>query len=386
MRGMRAAAILIAAFALSACVGARPDDGVCTGSPDQSASAYGASVASAMQQKWGKTKPREHVSILVLSGGGAWGAYGAGFLNGWSGRAPTLGNPRPSFDVVTGVSTGAIIATFAFIGPDYDSTLAAAYRGRASSDIFESRSYLSLPFWNSFNDPKPLERGLMQALSDAAIARLAEAYAHRRSLWAGAVNFDSGHFTEFDLTSLAASLSAAEARNAIKDRLMAASAIPGFFPPRFIGHCMYMDGGVRENLFISQIGDAVKATIGPHAERENSKVDIYAILNGNISPSPRQTGNTLVDIGIRGFELASDQIQLASLREIFDYAKANGFHLYWTSAEDLVVHDGDKVVEGRCSAPSAMTDQFNADFTACLFDKAKEKAETAPSPWRTDRP
>jgi hypothetical protein len=384
MRTLRALAVLIAAFTLSACVDTRPDGETCTAA-DESV-AYGASVASAIQQKWHDARPREHVSILVLSGGGAWGAYGAGFLTGWTARPVSLGGTRPVFDVVTGVSTGAIIGTFALLGPDYDSTLAEAYRGRGSHDLFESRSYLSLPFWNSFNDPKPIEQGLRLTLNDDALARLKDAYLHSRSLWAGAVNFDSGHFTEFDLTALAAGMPPDQARTAIIDRLMAASAVPGFFPPRFIDHCMYMDGGVRENLFISQIGHAIRDAMGPQASRANAQVDIYAIVNGNMAPSPRRTGNTLVDIGIRGFELASDQIQLASMREIYDYAKTNGFHLYWTSADDVVIHDGDKQVEGRCSAPRGMKDQFDGPFTACLFDKAKEKAETARAPWRTDRP
>ncbi|HEV2561457.1 MAG TPA: patatin-like phospholipase family protein [Rhizomicrobium sp.] len=386
MRTLRALAVLIAAFALTACVDARPNDDICTASSEGTPSAYGASVASALQEKWRNAKTRERVSILVLSGGGAWGAYGAGFLNGWSARPASLGGTRPVFDVVTGVSTGAVIGTFALLGPDYDSTLEQAYRGRGSHDLFESRSYLSLPFWNSFNDPKPIEQGLTQTLNDETIARLKDAYLHSRSLWAGAVNFDSGHFTEFDLTALAAGMPPDQARKAIIDRLMAASAVPGFFPPRFIDHCMYMDGGVRENLFISQIGQAIKEAMGPKAAHASAQVDIYAIVNGNMSPSPRRTGDTLIDIGIRGFELASDQIQLASMREIYDYAKANGFHLYWTSADDVVIHDGDKVVEGRCSAPRGMKDQFDGPFTACLFDKAKEKAETAPLLWRTDRP
>jgi len=130
----------------------------------------------------------------------------------------------------------------------------------------------------------------------------------------------------------------------------------------------------------------VGAAIGPHPASSAATVNIYAIVNGNVVPSPRLTGNTLFDVGVRSFELAADQIQLASLREIYDYAKTKGFQLYWTSADNVVIHQGDTHFEGKCSAPTAMADQFDAKFTACLFDKAKEKAETAPSPWRTDRP
>jgi predicted acylesterase/phospholipase RssA len=382
-------AILATAFALSACVGERPDGAMCP-APSQKdvlAPAYGASIASAMQGKWdipaGRT--REHVDILVLSGGGAWGAYGAGFLNGWSARDASLGGARPQFDVVTGVSTGAIIAPFALLGPDYDATLKLAYRGVASEDLFERRSILGLPFWNSFNDPKPIEQGLYNTLTDPAIAGLAKAYAQRRSLWAGAVNFDSGGFTEFNLTALAQDLPADKARQAIVTRMMAASAIPGYFPPRFIDGCMYMDGGVRENLFVSQIGGAIDAAIGSWRARKDAVVDIYAIVNGPMAPRRHLTDNTLVDVGIRGFELAADQIQIASLREVYDYAHANGFNLYWTSADDVIAPDAPNDGQ-RCKAPTTTTDQFDAAFTACLFDAGQNKAQTSATPWRTDRP
>ncbi len=385
---MRAFILIVAGFMLSACVGARPDDAMCPASALAPTPGYPDSIALVMKGKWiiPPGQPRQHVDILALSGGGAWGAYGAGFLTGWSERTPSLGDPRPTFDIVTGVSTGAIIAPFALLGPDYDSTLVQAYRGTTSDDLFRRRSILGLPFWNSFNTPQPIEDGLNLTLTDAAIAGLAKAYAERRSLWAGAVNFDSGRFTEFDLTALAANLPPPQARVAIVDRLMAASAIPGFFPPRFINGCMYMDGGVRQNLFISQIGGAIDATIGGLQPKNHADVNIYAIVNGTMSPSRHLTDNTLVGVGIRGFELASDQIQIGSLREIYDYAHAKGFHLYWTTADDVVAHDGEKDTYGRCSAPTAMTDQFEADFTRCLFDAAKKKAATDPTPWRTDRP
>jgi Patatin-like phospholipase len=378
--------LVAAAFLLSACVGARPPDAMCKA--ETNGQAYSASMANVLSSKWqsGPGAQRQHLDILVLSGGGAWGAYGAGFLDGWSKREAALGTPRPQFDVVTGVSTGAIIGTFALLGPDYDSVLEDAYRGTSSGDLFYRRSIFMLPFWNSFNDPEPIEDNLTRALSDDTIAKLAEAFRERRSLWAGAVNFDTGRFTEFDLTDLAAELPPDIARREIVDRLMAASAVPGFFPPRFIGGCMYMDGDVRQNLFVSEIGGAIDAAAGAKILPENTTVDIYAIVNGTTEPSQRLTDNTLIGVGVRGFELAFDQIQIASLREIYDYAKAKGFHLYWTSADDVVAIDNKPQTYDRCSAPKGETDQFNGQFTACLFDAARQKAETDAMPWRTDRP
>jgi hypothetical protein len=99
------------------------------------------------------------------------------------------------------------------------------------------------------------------------------------------------------------------------------------------------------------------------------------------------TDNTLVDIAIRGFGLAEAQIQLNSLRNVYDYAKEHGYGFYWTSADDVVDNLQDAHGhDGLCKVPKSSTDQFEATFTACLYDSALRKARDGASPWRTDRP
>ncbi|HVP83677.1 MAG TPA: patatin-like phospholipase family protein [Rhizomicrobium sp.] len=367
---------------LTACVGSRPDGAMCP-SVQSDTSAYGSALSALPMRS--DVPARSQVNILVLSGGGAWGAYGAGFLNGWSARYPQLGEPRPQFDVVTGVSTGAIIAPFALLGPDYDGRIADAFRGVSSDTLFRQRSVLGLPFWNSLKDPEPMRKEIAAALDDDAIVHLARAAAEHRSLWVGAVNFDSGAFTEFDLSQIAAAEPPDDARKAMVQRILAASAIPGYFPPRFIGGCMYMDGAVRENLFLAQIGDAIRSAMGGRTDRP-AVTNIYAIINGPMAPHPHLTDNTLVGVGVRGFEIAADQIQLASLREVYDYAKAHGYHFAWTSADDVIARPGEPPSADRCEAPETTTAQFTAVFTACLFDAGKRKAMAAPAPWRSNRP
>jgi hypothetical protein len=388
MRALRLSALLIAPLVLAACVGSRPQNAVCPAvAPGKAPPGFDASLTSMMNGKWNLPagQKREHVAILLLSGGGGWGAYGAGFLNGWSHRAPALGTPRPSFDVVTGVSTGAIIAPFALLGPNYDPVLEQRYRGVSSGDLFSGRSIFSLPFWNSLNDPGQLEKKLKQSLDDSTIAGLGAAAATGRSAWVGAVNFDSGEFSEFDLTAFAHGLQPEAARKAIVKRILAASAIPVFLPPRFIGGCMYMDGGVRENLFIAEIAQAIERSIGGWRALGEANVDLYAVINGPVKPLKHLTGNTLVAIGARGLDLGAEQIQLASLREVYDFAKKQGFTLHWTSADDVVTAPGisDPVL---CTPPVSANDGFEAGFTACLFDAGSRKAMSDPVPWRTDRP
>jgi hypothetical protein len=371
MRKVVGALALLLAVGLSACVGARPDGATCEVQDTQTAIHI--------------TRGAAHgpINILVLSGGGAWGAYGAGFLNGWSERYAGLGLRRPQFNAVTGVSTGAIIAPFALLGRDYDATLANAFRGVSSNGLFRQRAIAGLPFWNSLKDPEPMRRAIAAALDDRALDRLAAAASDQRVLFVGAVNFDSGAFTEFELTRLAATSPPGEAREAMLQRIMAASAVPGFFPPQFIGGCMYMDGAVRENVFLAGM---IKAAIGMPGMDEKPDVTIYTIVNGPLAPRPAQTENTLVGVGVRGFELAANQIQRDSLRAIHDYAALNGYRFLWTSAENAIVKPGEGPRPGRCAAPASITRQFSADFTACLFDAGKAQAMAAPNPWRSDRP
>jgi hypothetical protein len=384
----RALAFVLAILTLAGCAGSRPRDAVCpavaTGKalPD-----FDAAITSMMNGKWNlpKGQTRDHVSILLLSGGGGWGAYGAGFLSGWSQRAPSLDTPRPQFDVVTGVSTGAIMAPFALIGPSQDYLLERHYRGVASGDLFSGRSVFSLPFWNSLNTAGQLQDRLKEALDDRTVAALGDAAKQGRSAWVGAVNFDTGDFSEFDLTAFAGTLKPDAARKAIVKRIMAASAIPIYLPPKFIGGCMYMDGGVRENLFIAQIAQAIERSIGSWRALGETNVDIYAVINGPVKPLRLLTGNNLMAIGARGFDLGADQIQLASLREVYDFAHKNGFTLHWTSADDVVTEPG-KPQTALCTPPANVNDGFSAPFTGCLFDAGKRKAMADPTPWRTDRP
>jgi len=325
-------------------------------------------------------------AVLVLSGGGAWGAYGAGFLDGWAKRPQGVGDhwpSRPPFDVVTGVSTGAIMAPFALLGSGDDPKLQQAFRGVSGDDLFTSRSLLAFPWWNSLKDPNGLERQLRDALDNTTIADLKAAAAQHRTIWVGAVNFDTGKFTQFNLSALARDLPLAEAKEQIVDHIMASSAIPTFFPPRFIKGCMYMDGAVREDVFFTRRHDAV----GTAAGTKENRADVYVIENGPVEVQKILTDNTLLDIATRGFSLAESQIQLNSLRNVYDYAKEHGYGFYWTSADDVVGDPQDaRDQPGLCKFPKTPTDQFEATFTTCLYDSAMRKARDGASPWRTDRP
>jgi hypothetical protein len=144
-----------------------------------------------------------------------------------------------------------------------------------------------------------------------------------------------------------------------------------------------MDGGVRENVFVARMHDSIGT---PRGEKE-SRADVYVIENGPIEARKVLTDNTLLDIAARSFDLAETQMQLNSLRSVYDYAKEHGYGFYWTSADDLVAGlQGAQKGNELCKFPKTSVDQFEATFTTCLYDSALLKARDGNSPWRTDRP
>jgi predicted acylesterase/phospholipase RssA len=383
---LRIAFGLLLALWLSACATQRPVAATCPPAAEASPT-FDAAVDSVVTERWRDTvaTPHHRVAILVLSGGGAWGAYGAGFLEGWSHRraGPDDRWPgRPEFDVVTGISTGAIMAPFALVGSERDASLRTSFRGVSGDDLYSGSGLLGLLWGHSLKKPDGIERRLVAALDDETLAAMSKAAAEHRTVWVAAVNFDTGRFTEFDLSAMASSLPPDRARAQIVDRIMAASALPGLFPPRYIDGCMYMDGGVRRNVFVGPL----QRTADPAGEQP-SRADIYVIENGPVGTMPRLTGAGVRAIATRGYELTENQVELDSLRTIEAYARARGYGFYWTSADDVVHDPGDANPQGaRCAAPKTPADQFDAVFTACLYDAGLAKARDGAAPWRTDRP
>jgi predicted acylesterase/phospholipase RssA len=215
--------------------------------------------------------PRE---ILVLSGGGSYGAYSAGVLTGWT-RAGT----RPEFDVVTGVSTGALIAPFAFLGPKYDPELKRAYTEVRQRDVFTMRSVATIPFRDAVASSAPLRRMVEAAVTDEVMAAIAAEHNRGRRLYIGTTQLDTRKKVVWDLGAIAAA-GGKDARKIICDVLVASCSIPGVFPPVAIetgeGRAeLHVDGGVTATCFVpAQVLEAARAIPG------NDVAKLYVILAG----------------------------------------------------------------------------------------------------------
>ncbi|MEO1274706.1 MAG: patatin-like phospholipase family protein [Pseudomonadota bacterium] len=227
------------------------------------------------------TRPTE--TVLALSGGGADGAFGAGVLAGWGERGD-----RPEFDVVTGVSTGAIIGLFAFLGPDYDATLREFYTAYATDDLLEPAPFSALTGGSALSDTS-LYNSLIERFIDeeivAALAREAEA---GRILLIGTTNLDAARPVIWDVTAVARS-GHPEAITLIRDLVRASSAIPGLFPPVLIPSVtaagerfdeLHVDGGATEQVMLFSPAFSIKdvdRALGIEIDRT-----LYVIVNNTL--------------------------------------------------------------------------------------------------------
>jgi predicted acylesterase/phospholipase RssA len=162
------------------------------------------------------------VETLALSGGGPDGAFAAGLLAGW-----TEASDRPEFEIVTGVSVGALIAPFAFLGPNRDAELSSLMTGIRTEDVLDFRFFGALRGALGVADPAPLRRRLSAVVDNAMLADIARAHRDGRRLLVVTTNIDAARPVLWDMGAIAE----AGARQLFLDVLLASASIPGAFPP-----------------------------------------------------------------------------------------------------------------------------------------------------------
>jgi len=219
------------------------------------------------------------IVVLALSGGGSYGAFGAGVLAGWSQTGT-----RPEADVVTGVSAGALLATYAFLGPDYDKPAEEIYASITNQKVYERRDLLAIPFSASIANQTPLRKLMEEIITDTVIDSVAKERRERgRRLLVASTDLDNGRVVVWDLSSIATSTR--PDRNKIYiDALMASSAIPVFFEPVMISPepdspeqrlQLHVDGSLSTSVFIPSLEDASLKV----------PLKVYAIINSQMMES-----------------------------------------------------------------------------------------------------
>ncbi len=189
-------------------------------------------------------------TILALSAGGADGAFGAGVLAGW-----TASGTRPSFDVVTGVSTGALLSVLTFLGPQYDDLAKELYTTQTNDHIFKSRGLNGL-FSDSLYDNTPLKDQIEKYITVDLLAKVAAEDQKGRRLYVATTNLDAGQLVIWDMGEIALGGRSNPVQH-FQKVLRASAAVPGFFQPVYIKpqrgvqlRQAHVDGGVKNRSYM----------------------------------------------------------------------------------------------------------------------------------------
>lgn len=296
-------------------------------------------------------------AILALSGGGANGAYGAGLLVGWTERGD-----RPEFDIVTGVSTGALAAPYAFLGSDWDDELALAYSDGQTEGLLSWRSFAAFLSPGLFS-PRTLEALVEENVTPALLSKIAEEHRAGRRLFVATTNLDSGETVIWDMGLLA--LAGDEnALRLFRQVLLASASIPGVFPPVLIAGVtsdgmvrqeMHVDGGVNTPFLGVPEGLILSAEALPGWRGS----ELFIVVNGKLTQEYRQTRGSLPAVLARSYNSMSRASLRTSLAAQGAFARRNGVRVNVAA----IPHD----IEA-----SAL--DFNQDSMAALFQEGRSRA------------
>jgi predicted patatin/cPLA2 family phospholipase len=322
------------------------------------------------------------VDMLIVSGGGDWGAFGAGFLKGW-GTVPPGAMARPTFDAVTGVSTGALIAPFAFLGDEESiEKIVHLYRNPKKSWV-QKRRLRSILRSNSFAEVPGLERDLDKAMDLPMLERIADAGATGRLLLVSTTNLDTEEMQVWDMVGEARdAVSRGKSRRA-RQVLLASSAVPGAFPPREIDGALHVDGGVTGNILYAgsrsrQDNDSFVARWqATYPGVPLPKLRYWIIFNNEVRWPPEVVQPRWPGILVKSSTASTRAATLNSIRHLFLNAELARMKFGAdVEVRFVAVPDG-----WAPAAPGA----FNRQTMNALADLG-ERMGADPSSWRTTPP
>ena len=272
---------------------------------------------------------REH-HYLAVSGGGANGAYGAGALVGW-----TATGTRPEFAIVTGISTGALIAPFAFLGPEYDNQLKEVYTTLGTDRIFSIRSIFKIVGGDGLVDTSPFQQTLETYVNDDVIQAIAAEYRQGRLLLIGTTNLDAGRPVIWNIGRIADS-GHPDAPDLIRQVLRASASIPGAFPPVYLKveangveyDEMHVDGGTSAQMFLYPSSIDWKDVMGLLDVKGTPQA--YVIRNSRVHPSYEEVSPRVSKIASRTIDSLIRTQGVGDAYRIYALAERDGVDISLT--------------------------------------------------------
>jgi hypothetical protein len=340
---------------------------------DQPSKSLARSAIESIKQErvaYGEKSLSEPVAFLALSGGGDNGAFGAGVLCGWS-----AAGSRPRFKLVTGISTGALIAPFAFLGSEYDPTL-RVYTMVTQNEIFRKKSLLTALWRESLADTRPLADLLAKYIDESTLQAIAAEHKKGRRLFIGTTQFDAQRLVIWNMGAIAAS-GHPEALKLFRKIILASASIPGAFPPQYfkvkaggqVYEEMHVDGGTMAEVILYE------NALTPFAQMEKvmgvEKLErpklLYIIRNGRIKPDWDKVKPRLLPIAARAIGTLIKTQSVGDLYRLYAFARRDGLD-YNLAA----------IPRNFPPPPKEMFDQV---YMNKLFDVAFDMAQKG-YPWR----
>jgi predicted acylesterase/phospholipase RssA len=297
---------------------------------DENSKSFEQSAIESIEQEQaanhGKLAPVLHV--LALSGGGAEGAFGAGILCGW-----TQAGTRPHFKLVTGISTGALMAPYAFLGPSYDARLKEAYTTISDRDIYQAHNpvaillgLVNLRVLPSLADSRPLAQLVAKIIDPQVLQEIAQEHLKGRRLLMGTTQMDAQRLVIWNMGAIAAS-GHPQALELFRKIMVASASIPAMFPPQYFEveaggeefQEMHMDGGTRVQVMLYEA--AIRFTaVGGRRPRQ-----LFIIRNEQVHPEWEKVRPQLKYIATRAIDTLLKSQGLGDLFRLYVYAQRDGF-------------------------------------------------------------
>ena len=300
------------------------------------------------------------LNVLSLSGGGQNGAFGAGFLIGWreSGR-------RPEFDIVGGVSTGALLATHALLGtPADDATLEAMYTQVTKKHIYRDIGIFGLLSGaDSLSDTAPLRALIAKHITAETLERVAAAFDDNRLLVVGTTNIDYGQTWVWNMSLIAKDGNLELYRKV----LLASASFPIVFPAVEIDGHLFVDGAARSNVVIAGMAGTERPKPPLHGPGT-----IYLIDNSKLKSPPEALRRALGDVAATTVSVMMDQSMLTALTRSYFGARALGYNFKMVAIPEGVAIGKDPLA-------------FDAKQMRAAFDAGRALA-MQPDPWSTVPP
>ncbi len=309
------------------------------------------------------------VDVLALSGGGSNGAFGAGLLAGWAEKGT-----RPKFAVVTGASAGALIAPFAFLGPEYDPMLRNLFSEGIGEELLQIDGFSAL-FGAGVFKAEPLKRLIARYIDEAMLERIAAEYQKGRKLLVVTTNIDAQRTAVWDMGAIAAS-GAPGALSLFRDVLTASASVPGVYSPVLINvegegqrfAEMHVDGGVRANLLVVP-ESLLLSSIPPQPTGVHPRV--YIVLNDKVEQDFEVVEGKALTIVARSFTTAVKANTQNTLIATYEFARRNRWDF------NLASINGDY--------PTTTSLGFDRAYMQQLYQYGYEQGRAGP-PWRKNLP